>query len=154
MLLKILVSTEMNDVIYKLIIETNGYAGNYDRELCALLTLEYGECGTGKDIANYEISLLTEDPPEDIVVFIGGDEGNYTPVNVSGRQCNAIELQLDDPIDEAGLSFIIGRLSLLDDIKDRISTGIDEYTALEKVKILSVRLIKEETIETEVYRII
>ena len=152
--IKILVSTEMNDVIYKLVIETNGYAGNYSRELCALITLEYGECETGKDIANYEISLLTVDSPNDVVVFIRGSEGDYSPVNVSARQCNAIEIQLHDPLDEAALSFIISRLTLLDKISDRISTGVNGYTALEKVKILSVGLIKEETIETEVYRII
>ena len=35
----------------KLIIDTNSYSGNFEREMCAYVTGQYGECGVGKDLA-------------------------------------------------------------------------------------------------------
>lgn len=35
-------------------IDTNQYAGNFEREMCAYITGQYGDCGVGDDIANTE----------------------------------------------------------------------------------------------------
>lgn len=39
--------------LIRLVIDTNSYAGNFERELCAYVTGQYGECGVGKDYAEY-----------------------------------------------------------------------------------------------------
>lgn len=36
---------------YILVADTNQYAGNFERELCAYITGQYGECSVGADIA-------------------------------------------------------------------------------------------------------
>lgn len=148
MLLKILASTEMNDVIYKLVIETNGYAGNYSRELCALLTLEYAECEVGKDIADYERSLLAN-TPSNRIEFVN-DNGAYVPVKLS-TNINAIEISLGEEIDENLLTFILPRLSLLDRIN---SSGIKSYQKLQDIKIVSVDVIQETINRTHIYKVI
>jgi hypothetical protein len=35
------------------VIDTDAYSGNFERELCAYITGIIGECGVGKDIANF-----------------------------------------------------------------------------------------------------
>lgn len=38
-------------VVHLLVIKTNKYAGNFEREMCAYMTGQIGECGVGFDIA-------------------------------------------------------------------------------------------------------
>jgi len=37
--------------MYKFIIDTDQYAGNFEREMCAYLTGTVGECGVGDEFA-------------------------------------------------------------------------------------------------------
>lgn len=139
-------------VNYILVVETNKYAGNYSRELCALLTLEYAECEVGKDIADYERSLLTNIPSNSIE-FVN-DDGAYVPVKLS-TNVNAMEISLGEEIDEELFAFILPRLSLLDKIKDRInSSGIKSYQKLQDIKIVSVDVIQETITKTHIYKVI
>lgn len=39
---------------YVIIIDTDQYSGNFEREMCAYLTGQYGECGVGDDISESE----------------------------------------------------------------------------------------------------
>lgn len=36
---------------YVLVIDTENYSGNFEREMCAYLTGQYGECGVGQELA-------------------------------------------------------------------------------------------------------
>lgn len=37
--------------LIRLVVDTNSYAGNFERDLCAYVTGQYGECGVGEDYA-------------------------------------------------------------------------------------------------------
>lgn len=37
--------------LIRLVVDTNSYAGNFERELCAYVTGQYGECNVGADYA-------------------------------------------------------------------------------------------------------
>lgn len=40
----------MSDIVYRLIIDTENYAGNFEREMCAYITGQTGDCGVGMNI--------------------------------------------------------------------------------------------------------
>lgn len=142
----------LQSVNYILIIETDKYADTFARELCALLTLEYAECEVGKDIADYEQSLINR-TPERFIQFV--EEDNlYKPVRLSSN-INAIEISLGEEIYQDGLSFILERLSLIDKIEERIvATGIRSYQKLQHIKIVSVDVIQETINRTHIYKVI
>ena len=137
----------LQSVNYILVVETNKYAGNYSRELCALLTLEYAECEVGKDIADYERSLLAN-TPSNRIEFV--NDGAYVPVKLS-TNVNAMEISLGEEIDEELFAFILPRLSLLDKIN---SSGIKSYQKLQDIKIVSVDVIQETITKTHIYKVI
>ena len=43
---------------YAIVIKTDTYAGNFEREMCAYLTGHIGECQVGKELVNEEIKEL------------------------------------------------------------------------------------------------
>lgn len=61
---------------FAILIETNEYAGSFEREMCAHLTGHVGECEVGKEFIDDEIANLFDQ-------FIGNeadDNGCYRPV--------------------------------------------------------------------------
>lgn len=63
---------------YSIVIKTNQYAGNFERELCAHLTGIVGECEVGEEYVDEEIAEIFEqsiDTPAD-------DNGTRRPVGL------------------------------------------------------------------------
>jgi hypothetical protein len=48
-------------VEYELLVRTNSYAGNFERDMCAFMTGHIGECEVGEELAEQEIHDLFED---------------------------------------------------------------------------------------------
>lgn len=94
---------------YALSIETNCYAGNFEREMCAFVTGQIGDCGVGdKEASKFE----TEFPEWDIIfeekVQQVQDEGCYRPVACQGG--GSLEIYFwDDPTKEE-LQFLRERI--------------------------------------------
>jgi hypothetical protein len=69
---------------YALIIETDQYAGNFERELCAYATGAVGECEVGEE----EAEIFREEVPEefqdlcDITDHISDDRGCHRPASI------------------------------------------------------------------------
>jgi len=66
---------------YSIVIKTNQYAGNFERELCAHLTGIVGECEVGKEYVDEEITEIFEqsiDTPAD-------DNGTRRPVGLGSQ---------------------------------------------------------------------
>lgn len=49
---------------YSFIIDTNSYAGNFEREMCAYLTGQVGDCGVGDE----HIESLKEQFPKEYAI--------------------------------------------------------------------------------------
>ncbi len=64
---------------YLFIIDTNSYAGNFEREMCAYLTDQIGECGIGKEFC--ENNELSEEF-EKIILQEPDEEGCIRPVTI------------------------------------------------------------------------
>ena len=72
-------------ILYKLIIQTNQYAGNFERELCAYLTGQIGDCEVGLEVAESFEEVCPEDicaEIQDITTSEVDDRGTYRPVGI------------------------------------------------------------------------
>lgn len=83
----------MKESKYYIIFDTNSYAGNFERELCAYATGVIGDCGVGEEFIdvfikeekiNYdkEYSTLNEDFWGNLIGFTQDDDGCWRPVNI------------------------------------------------------------------------
>src|SRR3989344_1236736 len=69
---------------YLFIIDTNTYAGNFEREICAYITGQIGECGVGEEnakLAKQQIPLITAQL-EDLVEMVPDKHGCARPVAI------------------------------------------------------------------------
>lgn len=62
------------------VIDTENYAGNFERELCAYITGRVGECGVGDDMA--ELFKQEVGEPFENVVEEGDEHGCYRPATI------------------------------------------------------------------------
>ena len=64
------------NTIYLFIVDTDQYAGNFEREMCAYMTGAVGECGVGEEYAK----MFNEEEPDTIfdnnMLFL--DEDDYS----------------------------------------------------------------------------
>lgn len=68
------------DYKYKFIIDTNKYAGNFEREMCAYLTGRIGECGVGQEFA--ALFEKEYEPFENVVDVADEDNGCRRPCEI------------------------------------------------------------------------
>jgi hypothetical protein len=68
-----------NTEAYLFVIDTDSYSGNFEREMCAYITGQLGECGVGDD---YIDESLTYDMFEDKVFTYFNDHGCARPVEI------------------------------------------------------------------------
>jgi hypothetical protein len=61
---------------FNVLVKTNSYAGNFERELCAFMTGHIGECGVGEEFINPIIKSTFEGYIEDEL----DDHACYRPV--------------------------------------------------------------------------
>ena len=64
---------------YALVIRTDSYAGNFEREMCAYVTGHVGECEVGKKYVN---AIIT--PKWDELIVEKSIDGCYRPVSLGG----------------------------------------------------------------------
>jgi hypothetical protein len=89
---------------YSFIIDTNSYSGNFEREMCAFLTGQVGECGVGDE----HVEEFQEQFPNEYAIFediIGSesdDNGYYRPCEITetpGRFNHGMGENFDDDAD-------------------------------------------------------
>jgi len=67
----------MKTKYYNFVIDTDSYAGNFERAMCAYITGQVGECGVGKEMAELAKKELSKEQFENfsnIVAFIYDEE--------------------------------------------------------------------------------
>lgn len=75
-------SSRPNENCWGLIIQTNEYSGNFERELCAHCTGQTGECGVGDEFVTDEASNMfvyneEEDEDLEIIMSVADDHGCF-----------------------------------------------------------------------------
>lgn len=165
---------------YLLVIDTDSYAGNFERQLCAFATGEIGECQVGdeeQDLffeaaaeAGYSLGFPADDddnlalrqgdwtldysgfePPFGDLITQKSDDGCYRPVNIR---------QSPDLSSYNSVEIYFAELPCDEDfafIKQRIyefpKYWAGRWAAKKEIKILGVCMIQRriETVETEVF---
>lgn len=113
---------------FGILIETNKYAGNFEREMCAHLTGQVGECKVGAKFVDETVS----DFFEDIIGNEADDRGCYRPVTLGSN--------IDVGTNQGVVIFFEKEPSQLhlDMIKERLQT----FTYTEGLEIKNVELIE------------
>lgn len=66
---------------YIFCVDTNKYAGNFERQMCAYMTGLYGDCGVGKEHAQmYEEDCLV--PLDGLITSKPDEHGTYRPCSI------------------------------------------------------------------------
>ncbi len=76
------------------VIDTDKYAGNFEREMCAYVTGKIGECGVGSEHIEKDISKQFNN-----VIDMADDSGCYRPVTCfslkDSNECKAVAIFFD-----------------------------------------------------------
>lgn len=95
------------DSCWIFLVRTNAYAGNFEREMCAFMTGQVGECEVGEKQA----AIYCATPPahswEDRVMQVADDNGCYRPVSLWGPGAENVAIFLGErptPADCRGLA--------------------------------------------------
>jgi len=122
-------------------IHTDSYSGNFERELCAYITGQVGDCGVGEDMAERFVEDLGEDLQEEFGEIIGAknDEGCSRPCEIYptpgrlndgvGNHFNAAEGQTGYPAYES-VAIYFDEMPT-DEMFDLMKARTDEYAKSE-----------------------
>jgi hypothetical protein len=101
---------------FAFVIDTDSYAGNFEREMCAFMTGMYGECGVGMAIANEvreQISPTVLEWFDEHVVDVGDDHGCHRPVSIwpapNGDGYNSVAIFMNESPPENVLTVLMER---------------------------------------------
>ena len=130
---------------YALVIDTNSYAGNFERELTAHCTGQVGECGVGEEMAE---KLPIE---FDNVLHVADEHGCSRPCSIWQRpdkkSYDSVAIFFDDRPSQEQIDFIKQRAATFNEAFAEKSDMAEFHT--EKVGILGFRLVKIERKSTE-----
>ena len=78
-------SADLQPPPFAFCIDTNAYAGNFVREMCAYITGVIGECGVGEDLAGFAHKELSEEAMaffDDAVLAVADEHGCHRPASI------------------------------------------------------------------------
>lgn len=114
---------------YQILVKTNSYAGNFEREMCAFMTGAIGECSVGSEFVDEEI----QERFEDYISQRSDDHGCWRPVTCDG---NNFIIFLEKPLKKSDLEFLNERAKLWE--KERPYEYLDKgfkFKSLEQQEI-------------------
>ena len=126
---------------YAFVIDTNAYAGNFEREMTAYLTGIVGDCGVGEEL----IEKLPIDF-EDNVQQVADDHGCYRPTTCwmepNSKQNNAVAIFFYKKPTTEEIDFMKERVKNFDEVF-KTRGRMSEFTKKEpEIEILGFRLIE------------
>jgi hypothetical protein len=130
---------------YRVIVSTNTFVTNFDKEMCAFITGQIGECKIGIDRkfrAPAEVRDLFEKAMERRICA----DDYWRPVGPNEEDSNAFELFFKEKPSEAMIEAIIeGFNDFADEKKEK--NPITTRISLEGIKIITEKTVYEETTE-------
>jgi len=134
---------------YAFIIDTNSYAGNFEREMTAYLTGVVGDCGVGEDMVE-KLPINFEDD----IQQVADDHGCYRPTSCwlepkSGMNNSVAIFFYNKPTDEQ-IKLMKERVKDWDNIFKTKGRMAEFHKNDSEIKILGFRLLKFENTVTEI----
>jgi len=128
----------IQETVYIVVIDTNRYAGNFEREMCAFCTGLTGDCGVGVDEKKEFEEAYNDYMFDDMGVWRDKEGNCRRPVEL---------VEKDSVYNSVGILFnSIPNKEQLDIIEKRAR----EYAKRINLEILGIRVLKEETGVTEI----
>lgn len=131
------------------IIDTNQYAGNFEREMCAHCTGEIGECGVGVEYAEAFQNEFS-DPIFDTIEWVGDDHGCFRPVSLwtspTGGVCNSVAIFFNSKPTKRQIELMKERAHKFSEVDDDISWRQKNFHA---IKVLGFRLLNQKVETTD-----
>lgn len=122
---------------YRLIVKTNCYTGNFEREMCAFMTGCIGfEDETGEEFVDESIKELFEG----VIESHPDDHGTYRPVSVCDDDTNNFEIYFNQKLNSEELEILTKRAEEWE--KERPYEYLDKdfkFLGLEQIEIEEVR---------------
>jgi hypothetical protein len=120
---------------YAFIINTDKYAGNFEREMCAYLTGTTGDCEVGQSRVDQEIT----DKFEMDIQQVADDHGCYRPTSLwtgSTGHCNAVAIFFENKPTEEQISIMKERAMEFGETDDLVISGfsLSKFTTKETVE--------------------
>jgi hypothetical protein len=129
-----------------LAIDTDSYAGNFEREMCAYITGIVGGCEVGSEIAQEVANDVVEYDFDELISQVPDDHGCYRPVSMGGDDNQSVYIFYEEEMTRSHIDIMIKRAK--EYAKNKISGFQD--TKSTPLKIKGFRLLKEQTIISEV----
>ena len=101
---------------YILHVDTNSYAGNFERKMCAYVTGVVGGCEVGEEAAKIFVEELGEDKQDEISMIIDNvsdDSGCYRPCGIaqdSQDMYNAVAIYFTEKPSKDLLDLMVSRI--------------------------------------------
>lgn len=99
---------------YGFIIKTNKYAGNFEREICAYITGNVGECGVGSEYAR---KFKEEEKIELECYYHTCDDGCPRPVEILDNDTNSLVIYFEDKPSKKEIELMKRRVILFGKMK-------------------------------------
>lgn len=105
-------SVEKFESPFALIVSTDSYTGNFEREFCAYVTGAYGECGVGEELAE---EFNEEEPGDEDLTYKtaneSDDSGCHRPVSIydDGDHYNSLIIFFDAEPEPSEWDLIVRR---------------------------------------------
>jgi hypothetical protein len=126
---------------YSIIIDTDQYAGNFERKLCAYCTGQLGECGIGEEYSQMYNLEENENLFDNVLELVPDEYGCFRPVTICSSPSSlstSVMIYFNEVPSEEMIKIIKDRTYKFINLKE-----IKE----EKIKILGFRLCITSTIE-------
>jgi len=126
------------ETVYLLIVETDQYAGNFEREMCAYMTGRIGDCEVGDEealTAKKELSKEVFEWCDQCIKREPDDHGCYRPVKM-GDDTTTLHIFLEE----------LPPAEVFQVLKDR--AAVYGRSGVSKITVSNVRLVKTTTVTT------
>ncbi len=144
-------SSSPNTNCFGFVVDTNLYAGNFEREMCAYMTGCVGECEVGDKYAalffeDMKLDAEEQDLSENEVFLcqqIPDDHGCHRPVSIYGN-CNSLVIYFENKPTEEQIKILKERAYKFNDAYKKIYVEWHK----EDVKVLGFKLVEYKSTET------
>lgn len=123
------------------VIDTNKYAGNFEREMCAHITGQIGECEVGREFVE-DLSIKFDN-----VKQVADDSHCYRPASIYEDEngvYNSVAIYFDSEPTQEQIDFMKERAKNFGQAR----LGKDKWYKVDDIEILGFRLVIEEVTTT------
>lgn len=116
-------------------IKTDSYAGNFEREMCAYVTGQIGECEVGEEFVDDNIRNLFSN-----VMDLPDDHGCYRPVSLDDSNSDNLIIFFEDEPTKEQIQIMMERSSNFSEVR-KITEPMARFYKDTNIKILGFDLI-------------